>query len=147
MGKIIDKLEGLFIVDRKKTTYKKAFFGLILVIIAGFTMPAYFRYESYVYEKYKEEYSYVADRVKVYKNENGVYPLGEPIDWNKEKNLDKFFVENNFSKNNELRYIDTNLLEELKEKKYTYIIDVETGKIYTSEFVVYNIKRWHFVFY
>jgi len=67
MGKIIDKLEDLFIVGRKEKTYTKIFVALIVLVMIWLSLPMYFKYENYVYEKYSEEYKYVSEIVEVYK--------------------------------------------------------------------------------
>lgn len=147
MGPLLEKLEGLFVVKRKETTYKKGLFALVLVLIAGFSLPIYFKYEDYAYGKYKEEYDYVVGEIEMYRDENNNYPLGDPINWNNEKDLKKFFVENKFSTNRELYYIDEYVISELKDKKHTYIIDPQNETVYTSEFIVFHYRRWHFAFY
>ena len=144
---LFEKLEGLFVVERKETTYKKAVIGLIFVIIAGFSPYLYIRYEEYQYGKYKAEFDFVVEVVESYRAENNEYPLGHRIHWDNEKDLKQFFVENKWRLNRELYYIDTNAMEDLKNIKYTYIVDPETEQIYTSEFVIAHFKRWHFAFY
>jgi len=84
-------------------------------------------YEDYAYEKYKTEYDSVLEIINAYKAENGEYPLGEVINWSKEKNLNQFFDQSALSKDKELRYIDMNLLSEVKNKKNTYIMDVQAS--------------------
>jgi len=147
MNKILEKMEGLFVVNRKETTYKRGFLAFILVLAGVAILPAYFKYEDYTYAKYKAEYNYVIEIVEKYNEEHGSYPLGEAINWNKEKNLNLFFEESNFSRNRELYYIDINLMSGLENNKYTYIIDSNKGNIYTREYVVYQNRRWHFAFY
>lgn len=147
MGSLFEKLEGLFVVERKETSYKKAVIGLIFVIIAGFSPYLYIRYEDYQYGKYKAEFDFVVENVENYRTENNEYPLGSVVRWNDEKDLNKFFVENKWRTNRELYYIDIEGIEDLKNIKYTYIVDPETEQIYTSEFVIAHFKRWHFAFY
>jgi len=147
MNRLLEKIENLFVINRKQTTYTRAFISFIIVLAGVAVLPTYFKYEDYTYAKYKKEYDSVVEIVEQYNKEYGRYPLGEPINWAKEKNLNLFFTENKLSGNRELYYIDIKLLDELKNNKYTYIIDVQHGKLYTREFVVYKNRRWHFAFY
>ncbi len=147
MNKLLEKFEGLFYVRRKEPTYRKALFTLTLVLITGFSLPIYLKYEDYSYGKYKEEYNSVVEIVQRYKDQNEEYPIGNIVNWDNEEDLNMFFKDNNLSRSSSLYYIDINILDELKDKKYTYIIDIEKNNMYTSEFVVYNFRRWHFPFY
>lgn len=147
MGKIMEKIENLFVLDRKETTYKRAVLGFIIVLAGVAILPLYFKYEDYTYAKYKKEYDFVVEVVEKYNGENSSYPIGEPINWANEKNLKLFFTENQLSTNRQLYYIDTTLIKELENSKYTYIIDGQRGNVYTREFVVYKNRRWHLAFY
>ena len=147
MNKVLEKMDSLFNVERKELTYKKGFFMLALILLAGFSIPLYSKYEDYKYSQYKPEYNSVVEIVESYKNQEGEYPIGSKVNLNKEKDLSKFFTENSLSWGNELYYIDTSLIDELEKTKYTYIVDIDKEKIYTSEFVVYKFRRWHFAFY
>lgn len=147
MGKILDKLDALFYVNRKKLTYKKGCLMFVLVLLAGFSLPIYIKYEDYTYDKYKAEYNYVLEILETYKSEEGEYPIGEKADLNEEDDLKEFIMQNNFRIGNDLYYIDTSLIDKLGDIKNTYIIDMDTHRIYTGEFVVYRFTRWHFVYY
>ncbi len=147
MGKILDKLDTLFYLNRGELTYKKGCFMIVLVLLVGFSLPIYIKYEDYTYGKYKAEYTYVEEMLETYKSEEGNHPVGEKVDLNKEDDLKQFIMQNNFKIGNDLYYIDTSLIDELANVKNTYIIDTDSNRIYTSEFAVYRFTRWHFVYY
>lgn len=147
MSKLLEKFEDLFVPKRKETTYKRAMIGLVLVLMAGFSMPAYFRYEDHIYEKYKYEYNQIREKVNQYKGEYGTYPIREAIIWSKEENLREFIEDKKLTISDQVYYLDQKLIEGSEDTKYTYMIDIRTERIYTREFVVYKFSRWHFPFY
>lgn len=144
MEKIKGKLEDLFVVKQTKYTGKRIFFTFALVILMGMSLPIYFMFEDYNYEKYLIEYEMVDANIKAYYEAEGLYPAAEAIKWDNEKNLRYFFEDNHFNLNRRLYYVDITLMPNISEINYTYIIDIDTGTLFTSEFKIYHFKRWHF---
>lgn len=142
--KILEKLDGLFTVKQTQYTRKRVFFNLFLAILVIMSLPIYFYYEDWNYEKYLVEYNQASQLINEYTEVNGVYPIGEAVEIQKEKDLYDFFKEMNLSLTREFYYVDMTLLPEFKDFKYTYIIDSTNRYIYTSESVVYKMARWHY---
>lgn len=147
LQKIGDKIEDLFTVKQTKYTGKRLIITLGLAILFIFSLPIYFKYEDYAYEKYKQHYQEATQIIIDYYQAYGVYPTGDQIKWDQEKNLNTFFTENNFNKNRRLYYIDLDVLPEIKAKPFTYILDIDHGVLYTREFRVYQNRRWHLAIY
>ncbi|ABR50279.1 hypothetical protein Amet_4199 [Alkaliphilus metalliredigens QYMF] len=147
MGTLMDKLDSLFTVERKDNNFKRIFMTFVLLILVGVSLPMYFMYEDYAYNKYKDHYEQVKTVVEEYKLQEGVYPVGEEMSWSDEKQLNTFFQSNNFNQARQFYYIDKSLLSQWVPSKYTYIIEIDTGTLYTSEFVVFKNKRWHLAYH
>lgn len=143
MGKLGEKIEDLFTVKQTKYTGKRVLITFAFVILAVMSLPLYFMYEDYAYEKYLQEYSVVSNNVKAYYEANGQYPVGEEISWESEKDLRIFFEENKLNYNRRLYYIDNSLMSEAEDYENTYIIDIDYGTLFTSEFKIYHFERWH----
>lgn len=137
-------LDGLFTVKQTKHTWKRVVFTFVLVILMVMSVPLYFRYERAVYENYYDEYMQAKQLIMEYYKVHEEFPIGERFDFAKEKDLRIFFTEHKMSMNRKLYYVDTALLLELKDFKYTYVIDVDNQFVFTREFVVYAMERWHY---
>lgn len=143
MSKLLKKIDNLFTVKRTKQTPGRIFITFCILLMVVASVPIYFIYEDYTYGKYKEEYYLVKQHIESYKQLEGNYPIGKPIDWKEEKDLALFFEENHLSRDKRLYYIDDSSIPQIRELKYTFIIDVDRGTLYTSEFVVYYFRRLH----
>ncbi|KAB3534128.1 hypothetical protein F8154_09325 [Alkaliphilus pronyensis] len=144
MEKISDFIENIFSVSYTKQTRGKTFFALVLAVIGVFMLPIFFKIEDYNYAKYKEEYSLAEEIVNEYYSQSNTYPIGGPIEWDKEKKLYKFFKEGNLNMNRRLYYINADLVPEIKDFKHKYLVDIDKGTLYTQKSVAYRFRRWHF---
>ncbi|MBM7614293.1 hypothetical protein [Alkaliphilus hydrothermalis] len=141
MFKLFEKLDGLFEVKQTKFTGSRIFVALCLMVVMLMSLPMYFKYENYRYQNYYNEYIEAKNLTFDYAEIHGKYPIGEKINLKKEKDLYGFL--NNYLGDRQLYYINTDLIPEMKDFKYTYIFDTKYEYMYTSEFVVYKMRRWH----
>ena len=139
-----DRIEILFTVKQEKQTGKGILISFIIAVLIFISMPIYFRYEDYAYGRFQKSYHAVKDRVMAYYEVHGAYPQGNEINWEQEKNLARFFEANGMDKNRRLFYLDTEWLSELGQLKETYLIDIDYGMIYTSDFQIFHFARWHY---
>lgn len=144
LEKLSDKLENLFVVDQKKQTGKGIFSTFLIALAIFLIIPGYVRYSKYVYKGYKERYDAVKSSVTAYYETHGVYPIGDAINWGKEKDLSRFMETNRMGKDRRLYYINPSLLPDLGKLKETYLIDIDYGMLYTSEYRIYQFTRWHY---
>jgi len=142
LNKLLEKLDGLFEVKQTKFTGKRIFLALCLVVVMVMSLPMYFKYENYRYQNYYNEYNEAKGLIFQYVATHDEFPIGDKINLKKEKNLIGFL--NNNIGDRQLYHINTDLIPEMKKFKYTYIIDTKYEFLYTSEFVVYEMRRWHF---
>lgn len=143
MTGISDWFEKLFEVKRKKQTPLSIFVMLILLFLLGNSLFILMHYQKKSYEAFAIEYSTVKSAVLKYENDHGEYPIGSSVDWSKEKNLTMFFEENGLTMGLQYYYVNISLLELSEKVKKTYVIDVDRGILYTREFEIYGLKRWH----
>ena len=141
LTRLSEKFEDLFTVKQTKHTNGRLFFTFCFIFIVVAILPIYFKYEDYAYAKYKEAYQEAQTVVKQYYSEKGEYPMTDPIRWEKEKSLQDFFSKG--LSHGRLYYVDVELVPALKTLKYRYIIDIDRGTLYTSEFIAYRLERWH----
>lgn len=135
--------EGLFEVRQSTFTGRKIFFSFCLLMLIGMSLPMYFMYEDRVQEKYAHEFTMVREAAGEYREATGGYPVGDPINWEREKNLAEFFRESHLETTRQLYYLDPDQLTDPGRVRYTYIIDVNTGLMFTSEYVIYRMRRMH----
>ncbi len=139
--RLSERFEELFTVKQTKHTNGRLLFTFLLVFVAAAILPLYFRYEDYTYAKYKAAYQEVKAAVEEFHAVKGEYPIGHPIQWDNEKQLKAFFSKGRT--HGRLYYVDVEQLTQLKELKYTYLIDIDRGTLYTSQFIAYRLERWH----
>lgn len=137
-----DWFERLFEVKHEKQTLKK-FFSFVLFIILGSSVYIVMTYQNYRYDEYSNEYGRVEEALESYKEIYGVYPLGSEVNWKDERRLKKYFSSNNFTRGEKFYYIDLKSLDLTDQVKRTYLIDIDRDRLYTSEFVIYDMRRWH----
>lgn len=138
-----DAIERLFEVKQGRITFPKIIMTLVLFLVLSNMLFIFFAFEDRAYSAYKEEYGVVKNSILEYKNTNGEFPLGEMVDWGKEKDLHRFLTENRFTMGSAFYYIDFGRIENLNEPKMKYIIDLDREILYTSQSVPYKNKRWH----
>ncbi|MBS4039182.1 MAG: hypothetical protein KGZ81_01140 [Flavobacteriales bacterium] len=136
-----EKIEELFTVKQTKYTNGRLMFTFLMIFAVVAILPMYFKYEDYAYAKYKEAYQTAQAVVRQYHSEKGEYPTTGPVQWEKEKSLQEFFSEG--LTHGRLYYVDAELVPELKNFKYRYIVDIDRGTLYTSQHIAYRLKRWH----
>ncbi len=139
--RLSERFEELFTVKQTKHTNGRLLFTFLLIFAVVAILPLYFKYEDYSYAKYKAAYQEVKLAVEEFHAAQGEYPISTPIQWENEKHLSEFFTEGRT--HGRLYYADVEQLPQLKELKYTYIIDIDRGTLYTSQFIVYRYVRWH----
>jgi hypothetical protein len=138
-----EKIESLFEVKQTSYTGKRIFFTFILIVLVAASLPIYFRYEEKVHEDYAQEYGEVKKWVAAYKSIHEEYPLGQLVSLEDEKELKAFLGGNRLNSERRLYYANVEKLPELNQLKYTYIIDVDHGTLFTAEYVIYNMRRMH----
>ena len=138
-----EKVESLFEVRQTSYTGKRILFTFILIVLTAASLPLYFRYEEKVHEGYALDYGEAKKWVATYKAIHGEYPSGQLVSLEDENDLRKFFVENRLNSERRLYYANAEKLPELNQLKYTYIIDVDHGALFTAEYVIYNMRRMH----
>ncbi|MCC5911198.1 MAG: hypothetical protein JJT76_12245 [Clostridiaceae bacterium] len=144
LQRILEKLDTLFTVKQTKYTGKRIFITFCLVVLSVFSLPIYHKYEDYTYGRYSDQYQQASSIIQEYYSEYGEYPVSHSIDWKKEKNLNKFFQENRYDRSRRsLYYVDEDLIPEIDQLRYNYLIDINTGTLYTREWVPYKYRRWH----
>jgi hypothetical protein len=141
---MMEWFERLFEVKQSKFTLKKVFFTFLLFLLMGSSLQLTMYYQSYRYDDFAAEFNAVREAYTVYEGEQGSQPIGEPINWQRERQLAKFFESTNFTRGAEFYYLDLNALGLKKNVKRTYVIDLERNRLYTREFVTYDMRRWHF---
>lgn len=143
MASLSDWFDRLFEVKQKKQTTLSIITMVILLFLLGNSLFILMVYQKKSYEAFALEYDTVKEAIALYESKNGSYPVGSQVDWNKEKNLIKFFEENGLSQGEQYHYVALDLLSlDIKIKK-TYVLDVARGILYTREFEIYGLKRWH----
>lgn len=143
MGKLTDWFDRLFEVKQKKQTTFSLLTMIILLLLIGNSLYFLMIYQKKSYEAYTVEYVAVKDAILKYEEENGTFPVSSTVNWSKEKNLVKFFEENGLSKGDQYYYVTLDKLSFDFKVKRTYILDITRGILYTREFEVYGLKRWH----
>ncbi len=143
MGKLTEWFDRLFEVKHKKQTTLSLLTMIILFLLIGNSLYFLMIYQKKSYEAYAEEYAAVKEAIMIYEETHGNYPVGSPVNWSKEKNLVKFFEENGLSKGEQYLYVTLDKLTFDFKVKRTYILDITRGVLYTREFEVYGLKRWH----
>lgn len=143
MANLSDWFDKLFEVKQKKQTTFSIITMVILLFLLGNSLFILMVYQKKSYEAFAIEYGAVKEAITLYENKNGTYPVGSHVDWNREKNLVKFFEENGLSKGEQYHYVALDLLGLDFKIKKTYILDITRGILYTREFEVYGLKRWH----
>lgn len=145
MGRVLEMIDELFTVKQSKFTKSKLFFTFILALVGFMLFPIFFRIEDYNYNKYKSDYNYGQEIITEYHQKMGEYPVKEAVDLNKEEKLKEFLSKNNKDdENTRLYYIDVGLVPRINELKYTFIVDIDKGTLYTRESIAYRFARWHF---
>jgi hypothetical protein len=140
---LYEKVESLFEVRQTSYTGKRIFLTFILIVLAAASLPLYFRYEEKIHEDYALAYGEAKNWISTYRASHGEYPLGQLVSLEDEKDLKKFFEENRLNVERRLYYANVEKLPELNQHKYTYIIDVDHGTLFTAEYVIYNMRRMH----
>ncbi|HAS74041.1 MAG TPA: hypothetical protein DCS67_07845 [Clostridiales bacterium UBA8960] len=143
MIKFTDWFDRLFEVKRKKQTPFSIFVMVILLFLLGNSLFILMHFQKKSYEAFAVEYRTVKAAVLDYKNETGEYPIASTVNWSKEKNLSMFFEENGLTMGTQFYYVEQSLLSIPDKVKKTYILDVDRGILYTREFEIYGLKRWH----
>lgn len=141
--KIHDKIESIFEVRQTKYTGKRIFITFSLVVLMAFSLPLYFRYEEKVHQEYAAEYQQVKEWTTAFYHQEGNYPLGQQVILDDEKDLSAFFRENNLNASRALYYVSVDVIPELSSVKYTYVIDGDNGALFTTEYVIYKMRRMH----
>ncbi len=141
--KIHDKVESIFEVKQTKYTGKRIFLTFGLIVLMAFSLPLYFRHEEKVHQAYAAEYQQVKEWTDTYYHQKGNYPLGQRVTLEDEKDLSAFFHEYNLNTARDLYYLDHKEAPQLDGLKYTYVIDGDNGALFTTEFVIYRMRRMH----
>jgi len=143
MSKLLDRFETIFEVKRKKQSSLSILFTFLLLLLVGNSLFFVMTYQKKAYDRYELEYQMVHSAFLEYHEEQGVYPVREPIAWKEERDLRMFFEENQFPLNGSISYVDFDALKLPIEAKKTYLWDNDRNMLYTSEFVSYGLRRWH----
>ena len=141
--KIHDKIESVFEVKQTKFTGTRIFITFSLIVLMAFSLPMYFRYEEKVHQEYSAEYQQVKDWTTAFYHQEGKYPLGRQVNLDDEKDLSAFFQENSLNTSRTLYYVNSDDLPQLNTLKYTYVIDGDNGALFTTEYVIYKMRRMH----
>ena len=141
--KIQEKIESIFEVKQTKYTGKRIFLTFGLIVLIAFSLPLYFRYEEKVHQAYVAEYQQVKAWTTAFYQEEGHYPLGERVILEEEKDLSVFFHDNNLNPDRRLYFVSNEVLAQADNLKYTYVIDGDNGALFTSEYVIYRMRRMH----
>ncbi|MEN1760954.1 hypothetical protein [Anoxynatronum sibiricum] len=143
METLRDKLESLFEVKQTKYTGKRIALTFLLIVLAAFSLPMYFRYETWVHDTYAAEYHEVKQWVVAYGQDHGTYPLTEKMNLDEEKDLAAFFSENRMNPDRQLYYLDMTAFPKVDDLKYTYVFDPDHQALFTTEYIIYDMKRMH----
>ena len=143
METLRDKLESLFEVKQTKYTGKRIALTFLLIVLAAFSLPMYFRYEARVHDAYAAEYHEVKQWVVTYQQDHGGYPLAGQVILEEEKDLAAFFSDNHLNPNRQLYYLDMTTFSAAEGLKYTYVFDPDNQAMFTTEYIVYDMKRMH----
>lgn len=141
--KIHEKIESVFEVKQTKYTGKRIFLTFGLIVFMAFSLPLYFMYEEKVHQAYAEEYQQVKNWTTAFYHQEGHYPLGERVILDAEKDLSVFFQENNLNTARDFYYVDKEEIPQIKGLEYTYVIDGANGALFTTEYVIYRMRRRH----
>ena len=138
-----DWFDSLFEVKQSKFTLKKVFLTFALFILVGSALPMTMVYQKNNYAAYAQEFFMVEEAVEQFVKVHGYLPIGNEVDWKKEKDLRAFFETSSVTMGTTFYYLDLNMLTLETPVERTYVIDHERESIYTREFVSYDMRRWH----
>lgn len=141
---IAEFVDSLFEVKQSKFTLKKVFLTFALFILVGSTLPMTMVSQKNNYAAYAKEFSMVREAYEAFVDAHGYAPVGNEVDWKKEKDLSDYFEESNVTKGATFYYLDLGALSLDTPVKRTYVLDMEKERLYTREFVSYDMRRWHF---
>lgn len=141
--KVHEKIESIFEVKQTKYTGIRISITFSLIVLMAFSLPMYFRYEEKVHQEYMEEYQQVKEWTTSFYHQEGGYPLGRQVNLDDEKDLFAFLKEYNINTSRSLYYVNIDDLPQLNTLKHTYVIDGESGVLFTTEYVIYKMRRMH----
>jgi len=141
--KIHEAVESIFEVKQTKYTGKRIFLSFGLIVLMAFSLPLYFRHEEKVHQEYAAEYQQVKEWTTVFYHQEGHYPLGQQVMLEDEKDLSAFFQDNNLNTARVLYYLDHKDMPQLNGLEHTYVIDGDNGALFTTEYVIYRMRRMH----
>ncbi len=141
--KVQESIESIFEVKQTKYTGKRIFFTFCLVVLMAFSLPMYFRYEAKVHHAYATEYQQVKAWTVAYYQQHGNYPVKEQVALADEKDLAVFFETYHLDENQDIYYLQQEKWPHTEALKYTYVINVNQGTLFTTEYVIYHMRRMH----